>query len=62
MAMSPEEVNAFSNKLTKSQRVLATFSPRLHANDHRTDPAYALVSSTTSSRSLAHHPNTIQFA
>src|ERR1700724_1403493 len=34
-------------------------SPRPHANYNQTNPASPLLSSTTSSRILSHHPNTI---
>src|ERR1700730_890942 len=37
-------------------------SPRPHANYNQTNPASPLLSSTTSSRIVSHHPNTIQFA
>jgi hypothetical protein len=33
-----------------------------HANYNRTNPACALISSITHSRSLSHNPNTIEFA
>jgi hypothetical protein len=39
--------------------------PRLelsHANYNQTNPACALVSSTTHSQSFSHHPATIEFA
>jgi hypothetical protein len=37
-------------------------SPRPRANYNQTNPACPLASSTTSSRSLSHHPTTIEFA
>ena len=37
-------------------------SPQPHAPYHQTNPLCPVVNSSPSSRSLSHHPNTIQFA
>jgi hypothetical protein len=36
--------------------------PQLHANYHHTNPLFPILNSSPSSRTLSHHPNTIQFA